>query len=461
MLIKNNPSIKVDDLTDKMNEVIAHRHHAVLPDILRKIETDVIQEQVQEQEQEKTVSDTSMIEEITMNNSANSPRLSRRQKLRNLPYLGFIIAWVNAFLKLPQTRKNLAMLEYRHNFLEERSNFLEERRKFIEERNSLLEERSNLYALQIADLNRHVIQNAGEIQEGKERLQRYDNLSIGQRLMEFDKLHIARQFRSIQQVMSIRKEPSQILIESSGSSGSYDSAETHSAAVGDKSVDMDQFYVDFEKIFRGSCEEIKQRLMVYLPFLEHISNSPKRDRLKVIDVGCGRGEWLELLDENEIPGFGIDMNVSMVEACLSRGLAAKCGDAIAFLKQQTPNSIGAVTGFHIIEHLSFEDLLALFDAALHALCPGGVIIFETPNPENMKVGSCNFYFDPTHRNPIVPQVAEFIARQRGFAHAEILRLHPYPDDHLLTGNGETEQLLNKIFYGPQDYAVIARKSYAA
>ncbi len=102
-------------------------------------------------------------------------------------------------------------------------------------------------------------------------------------------------------------------------------------------------------------------------------------------------------------------------------------------------------------------MIALFDAARHALCPGGVIIFETPNPENLKVGACNFYFDPTHLHPIVPQVAEFMARQRGFAHAEILRLHPYPDDHLLHGGTAVEALINKELFGAQDYAVIGRK----
>ena len=118
-----------------------------------------------------------------------------------------------------------------------------------------------------------------------------------------------------------------------------------------------------------------------------------------------------------------------------------------------------MTGFHIIEHLPFELLIALFDAALYALRNDGVIIFETPNPENLVVGACNFYYDPTHLHPIVPAVAEFMARQRGYARAEILRLHPIPDAHLITENTEVARRVNQALYGPQDYAVIGWKTH--
>jgi O-antigen chain-terminating methyltransferase len=105
-------------------------------------------------------------------------------------------------------------------------------------------------------------------------------------------------------------------------------------------------------------------------------------------------------------------------------------------------------------------LIALFDAALRALRADGMVIFETPNPENISVGACSFYYDPTHRHPIAPAVAEFIARQRGFARTAILRLNPLPDSRLIPENTEVAHRFNSTFYGPQDYAVIAWKTDA-
>ena len=86
------------------------------------------------------------------------------------------------------------------------------------------------------------------------------------------------------------------------------------------------------------------------------------------------------------------------------------------------------------------------DAAYHALAEGGILIFETPNPENLIIGACNFYFDPTHLHPIVPDVAQFIATQRGFSSAQILRLHPFPEDYQMSGDSHVENALNRFFF---------------
>jgi 2-polyprenyl-3-methyl-5-hydroxy-6-metoxy-1,4-benzoquinol methylase len=180
----------------------------------------------------------------------------------------------------------------------------------------------------------------------------------------------------------------------------------------------------------------------------------------VLDIGCGRGEWLELMKMQGIRATGIDLNGEMVATCRENGLDAEHADAVAWLRSQPEGSLAAVTGFHIIEHLPFDQLIAMFDAALRALRPDGVIIFETPNPENVSVGACSFYYDPTHLHPIAPAVAEFIARQRGFARTEVLRSNPLPASRLIAENTEVAHRFNSVFYGPQDYAVIAWKTYA-
>ena len=219
---------------------------------------------------------------------------------------------------------------------------------------------------------------------------------------------------------------------------------------------MDSFYLEFEDAFRGTREDVMARFKIYLPYIDKFMDD---DTAHIVDVGCGRGEWLELLGRHGIKATGIDLNQVMVDSCLARGFEAQCMDAIQYLRQQAEGSLAAVTGFHIIEHVSFKTLLALFDAALWALRPDGIVIFETPNPENIQVGSCNFYYDPTHLNPIVPVVAQFIARQRGFAHADILRLHPYPDSHRLIEDSEMVRRFNNEHYGPQDFAVLAWKTH--
>ncbi len=218
----------------------------------------------------------------------------------------------------------------------------------------------------------------------------------------------------------------------------------------DESVDLNSFYYEFEALFRGSRDSIKQRLEVYLDYLAELPADPDA---RGVDVGCGRGEWLELLGEHDIACTGVDLNAVMVEECRALGF-----DAITYLHAQPADSLAVVSGFHIIEHIPFEKLIALFDAALHALRPGGLLIFETPNPENLVVGACNFYYDPTHLHPIVPAVAEFMARQRGFASAEILRLHPYPADHMLTEDSETARRFNKALYGHSAVRMMFRSS---
>jgi O-antigen chain-terminating methyltransferase len=375
--------------------------------------------------------------------------ISLKQKIRSIPFVGFVFAWCNAFIRLPITR--------RHTDIQMQAAV----------------ERIQQSEYKLEQLTGETVKLLMMIQDITIRLDRNDKLDVGKRLMQFDQLQLGRQIKSVNLMMRTQqsKEDAIDLRFSHLERQLFAAADTSHQAAGhepqsqpqpDTSVEVssvryDDFYLEFEALFRGQRADIKQRLAVYLTYLSAIAQQSQKDRPIVIDVGCGRGEWLELLDENGFPALGVDLNHAMVDTCLAAGLYARCADAIAVLLEQKPGSVGAVTGFHIIEHLPFEQLIALFDAAKQALCPGGIIIFETPNPENLKVGACNFYFDPTHHHPIVPQVAEFIAKQRGFSFAEILRLHPYPDDHRLHGDSAIEAVINKELFGPQDYAIIATK----
>ena len=120
------------------------------------------------------------------------------------------------------------------------------------------------------------------------------------------------------------------------------------------------------------------------------------------------------------------------------------------------SSVGAITGFHIVEHVPLKALITLLNEALRVLRPGGVVIFETPNPENVLVGSKYFYMDPTHRNPLPSELLEFLLESRGFEGIEIVNLHPW-ESARVAGEGELTERFNTYFYGPMDYAIVGRK----
>jgi O-antigen chain-terminating methyltransferase len=218
----------------------------------------------------------------------------------------------------------------------------------------------------------------------------------------------------------------------------------------------DPIYVEFEDLFRGDRDDIKQRFEVYIPRLKDAGLG--HPEMAVLDLGCGRGEWLELLRDEGLTGSGIDMNLTMVEECRTRGLSVRAGEAIQYLRSLPAGSLGVVTGFHIVEHLPLDDLLALLDETSRVLRPGGMAVFETPNPSNLRVSMETFYLDPTHRNPLPKDLLKFLAEARGLCNIEVLPLHPYPESYRLVDDGQaTTRLLNQLLFSDQDYAVIGRK----
>ncbi|WP_137669102.1 class I SAM-dependent methyltransferase, partial [Sphaerospermopsis reniformis] len=217
---------------------------------------------------------------------------------------------------------------------------------------------------------------------------------------------------------------------------------------------LDAFYVAFEDYFRGSREDILNRLKVYLPLIEQ-ANIGTPDA-PILDIGCGRGEWLELLRDSGYISKGIDINRVMIEQCQARALDVIAADVIDYLQTLPENSLGAITGFHIIEHLPFKILMRLFAETVRVLKPQGLVIFETPNPENILVGSNNFYLDPTHHHPLPSATIQFMAEISGLCNIQVMKLHPYPENQQVAGE-DLAQRFNHYFYGCQDYAIIGYK----
>lgn len=217
----------------------------------------------------------------------------------------------------------------------------------------------------------------------------------------------------------------------------------------------DLFYKTFEEKYRGSRELIKSRLKVYLPFIQPMLQFYPKGAL--LDLGCGRGEWLELTAEIGFQSQGVDLDEGMLQNARELGLSVKKIDALAFLKQLPDNSQTIVSGFHIAEHMIFEQLQQLVEEAKRVLVAGGLLILETPNPENLMVGTNNFYLDPTHQRPLPPDLLHFLPEYYGFARQKIIRLQEPP--HLL---GSSNTSLMDVMGGVSpDYSVIAQKAAAA
>gem|GEM_PF-3820613 len=208
-----------------------------------------------------------------------------------------------------------------------------------------------------------------------------------------------------------------------------------------KKHETDAFYLAFENEFRGDRELIKERSRFYLPIIDQIKTVT--GNAAAVDLGCGRGEWLELLREYGYEGVGVDLNECMVEECRVRGLKAESADGIAYLRGLPAGSLSLVTGFHLVEHLSFSQLFELFRETLRVLCLRGTAIFETPNPECLQVASYNFFLDPTHRNPIPQELLSFVATQVGFAGVRVERLHPYYEEGVFKGHGDYAGVFTK------------------
>lgn len=214
----------------------------------------------------------------------------------------------------------------------------------------------------------------------------------------------------------------------------------------------DNFYRAFEDRHRGSREMIKGRLRAYQPFIAPLIT--QFQPAKSLDLGCGRGEWIELLGEHGIQASGVDLDDGMLEACRERGLDARKGDLLSSLRALPDNSVALVSAFHVVEHIPFDDVRAAVREALRVLMPGGLLIFETPNPENVVVGTSGFYMDPSHEKPIPPDLLSFAVEYEGFRRTKVIRLQDPEALHTMPRIGVLE-VLSAV---SPDYAIVAQKA---
>lgn len=228
------------------------------------------------------------------------------------------------------------------------------------------------------------------------------------------------------------------------------------AEPGLSTAEMEAFFSAFDEGLRGSAAEIAAGLRGYLPDLHAVGAGS--EARPVLDLGCGRGTWLQVLRDDGIVARGIDLNRALVNAARADGLDAQVDDALSVLRGTADGSLGAITAFHLAEHLPFETLYAVVAEAHRTLAAGGLLLMETPNPENGYVGTHTFYHDPTHGNPLTPALMHFLADYHGYAEIEVRRVHPYPDAARLPDGVPANDRLNGWLCGPQDFSLLARKA---
>jgi SAM-dependent methyltransferase len=228
-------------------------------------------------------------------------------------------------------------------------------------------------------------------------------------------------------------------------------------------------YVGFEDQFRGSRNVIRQRLASYLPYF-----SGARPAGDVLDVGCGRGEFLDLLNAEGIPARGIDINPEMVEQCRARGLGVTQADASGYLESLPDGSLGGLFAAQVVEHLQPGYLLRFLELAHHKLEPGAALVLETLNPACWVAFFESYLRDITHVWPLHPDTLKFLVTASGFTSVAIeyrspvpeqdrLQLTPLPADadqrtadFVETFNANVEKLNARIFTN-LDYAIVARR----
>jgi SAM-dependent methyltransferase len=224
-------------------------------------------------------------------------------------------------------------------------------------------------------------------------------------------------------------------------------------------------YVAFEDRFRGSRDAIRERLASYLPFF---TGQPL-----VLDVGCGRGEFLELLAGAGIPARGLDLNQAMVDECRGHGLDVAQGDAVGYLRTLGDASLGGIFAAQVVEHLQPAYLRAFLEEAARTLKPGGRIVLETLNPACWVAFFESFLRDITHVWPLHPETLQFLVLASGFSQADLEYRSPVPaQDRLATvavpaGNAALSDVaetlnanaekLNARLFTFLDYAVVGSR----
>jgi SAM-dependent methyltransferase len=211
-------------------------------------------------------------------------------------------------------------------------------------------------------------------------------------------------------------------------------------------------YALFEERFRGRPDDIERGQRAYLDVLKDVPGA-------VLDVGCGRGEFLRLLAASGRSASGVESNPVSVAACRAAGLDVEEADAFEALSRRRAASLGAVVAFQVVEHWAPAGILRFLQEARRVLSPEGILIAETVNTDSI-AALRSFFLDPTHVRPVPPEALRFLAEAAGFTDCRIEFRAPLPSAERLEERSENDRKLNALLFGAQDYALVARVASA-
>ena len=218
-------------------------------------------------------------------------------------------------------------------------------------------------------------------------------------------------------------------------------------AAASASADPNFDYGRFAERFRGSEDYVRRNLELYKPFFQGCSN--------VLDIGCGRGEFLETMRELGVPARGIDLGEESVEQCRQKGLEAERADLFEYLPAQPDAEFDGIMSSQVVEHLAPERLPEMVRLCAQKLRRGGLLVMETPNPECLAIFATHFYLDPTHTRPVPHQLMAFYMEEAGLAPSGVHRLSPAIES--MPELGELPEHFREKFFGGLDYAIMGRK----
>ena len=218
-------------------------------------------------------------------------------------------------------------------------------------------------------------------------------------------------------------------------------------------------YFKFQNEFRGTRSTIMERQQMYLPYFQ-------AGKAPVLDLGCGRGEFLKLMKKNGIEAYGVDLYPEYVVEGQLNGVDIREGDALVFLRE-TEERFGGIFAGQLIEHISFQELEMLCKTAYEKLLPGAYLVMETPNPMCLSTFALSFYIDPTHNRPVHPLTLGYLLQEIGFSEVQTIftdcsRQAPLPQiqSSAIENLEQVNEGINRVselLYGSLDYAVVARK----
>ncbi len=377
-------------------------------------------------------------------------RPAATQRLGRVPIIGYLVRWFLALLRLPTSIRRQNQSEA--TLLAQLQQITEHLNQTSARNVDLHREQTQEMTRQGTQINNFIAQVvSSEIEKAENRVRQAEASTelLGQRVKQLSQ--IVQQTR--EEMSRRQKDGAKESQVSSVRAHGQDARATVPSSASARQ-EWNKVYALFEDQFRGDAADITDRLKFYLPFVERAGFKDG-----FLDLGSGNGDWLALLKSKGLRGLGVEINEVMLERCRQQRLDVIDSEMISYVESLPDESLNVVSAFHVLEHIPFETTFHLLRQIRRVLRPGGLILFETPSPENLVVAACNFYSDPTHHKPLYPHTLTFVLKNIGFTNVQLQFIHPVegspfnPDDSNL-------QPLHMWFYGPRDYAIVAEKAKA-